>query len=306
MLGENFTGATKVSSLATSLFNESLSDYIDYHKPDPIARRQLESWKMSWSEDTNDSRKSNDNANDKKKHLDWKPTNAIEGKLEICGEYVAATIKMECFWTDWNPAVNDDKIEDGRLCFSCKLISGRLIDKKDGEERTERKVRKKMLTRLRGDSYISKMLAMTEGGKSDTKDIQTHHQLCLAQASIYVNATKFEMEERVDVSESVAETLRRSLWPSIHSSLDVVEVILALPSLPCRTPGSKTRATTRLANRAKLRMLEDAMLDECEKEGDDQIIEDLNISNEQASSKEDIIEHESADSSSRKKKKSKR
>ena len=56
-----------------------------------------------------------------------------------------------------------------------------------------------------------------------------------------------------------------------------MEVILALPSLPCQST-ARVSTTTRLANRAKLRLLEDAMLDECEKEGDDEIIEDLTIS----------------------------
>mmetsp|Transcript_25006 Transcript_25006/g.54826 ORF Transcript_25006/g.54826 Transcript_25006/m.54826 type:complete len:311 (+) Transcript_25006:149-1081(+) len=306
----NDSTATKRSSLATALFYDAVNNYIDYNKPDPIAQRQLESWKMSWSEDNNDrggqSSSSINIANDEKKAVDWRPKNAIEGTLEICGDYVAVTIRMECFWADGDSAENDDKTEDGRLSFTCNVISGRLIDKKDGEEKSERKIRKKMVARLGQDSYISKLLAGEDGAANAT---QQQQQFCLAQASIYVNATKFEMEERVDVSETVAETLRRSLWSSTPSPLDMVEVILAMPYLPCRSAGKKKTATktTRLANRAKLRLLEDAMLDECEKEGEDQIIEDLNISNGTVPSKEDRNEQGSTDAPpTRKKKKSRR
>eukprot|EP00536_Pseudo-nitzschia_multiseries_P018991 jgi/Psemu1/293730/fgenesh1_pg.3545_\ len=167
-----------------------------------------------------------------------------------------------------------------------------------------------MVARLRKDSYISKLVEgldaakatkkgtnTTKGSKKKNRPHQSSQQhdehddddddgLCLARASIYVNASTFEMEERVDVTETVAETLRRALWSSAPSSLDVVEVVLALPSLPCATTTTTTttksstsgKKTTRLANRARLRMLEDAMLDECEKEGDERILEDLNIS----------------------------
>ena len=310
MPSTNDPTATKRSSLSTALFYDAVNNYIDYNKPDPIAQRQLECWKMSWSEDDNDcggqSSSSSSSANDEKIAVDWKPKNAIEGTLEICGDYAAVTIKMECFWADGDAAENDDKTEDGRLSFACNVISGRLIEKKDGEEKPERKIRKKMVARLRQDSYISKLLAVKDEAATAA---QKQQQFCLAQASIYVNSTKFEMEERVDVSENVAETLRRSLWSSTPSPLDMVEVILALPSLPCRSAGKKKKATktTRLANRAKLRLLEDAMLDECEKEGEDQIIEDLKISNGSAPSKEDQKEQETTGAPpTRKTKKSRR
>lgn len=297
------TTTAKISSLTTDLFYDAMKNYIDYYKPDPIAQRQLESWKMNWSEGSDgqnvaaadgNSSSDDDNENNSGNGVDWRPTNGIKGALEICGDYVAVTIKMSCSWTDGDG--DDSKTEDGRLSYTCRVASARLIEKMKDEEKNERKIRKKMVSRLRQDSYIAKLLALEEQKKSTT--------LCLAQANIYVNAAKFELEERVDVSETVAEALRRALWSSTKSSLDVVEVILALPSLPCRTTGTKTTTrTTRLANRAKLRLLEDAMLDECEKEGDDQLIEDLNISK---SGPEDCQKEEKNDAPTRKKKKSKR
>jgi len=294
---------TKVSSLATNLFYVSLKNYIEYNKPDPIARRQLESWKMNWSESDgcqNDiaANASDDGTESGKEPVEWVPINCIEGTLEICGDYVAVTLEMKCIWADGDAAKNDGVQEDGRLSYTCRLKSGQLIEKKDKEEKTQRKIRKKMISRLRQDSYIAKMLELGEENESSAK-------LCLAQASIYVNASNFELEERVDVSEIAAETLRRALWSSTSSVLDVVDVILALPSLPCRSTDRVT-TTTRLANRAKLRLLEDAMLDECEKEGDDQLIEDLSISKPAGSSKGDQKEEANSPPTTRRNKKSKR
>ena len=253
--------------LATDLFYSAVKEYIDYNKPDPIARRQLESWRMIWSK--SDVRQETVEKESDSKPVDWSPKKCIRGVLEIQGDYIIVKLGMECFWSDGDVTDTNGTEEDGRLSYTCRLISGRFIDKKDGEEKSERKIRKKMISRLRQDSYITKLFKLGEGTSST--------ELCLAQAKIYVNASKFELEERVDVSEVAAETLRRALWSSTSTSIDIVEVILALPSLPCQST-AKVSTTTRLANRAKLRLLEDAMLDECEKEGDDEIIEDLTIS----------------------------
>jgi len=265
-----------LSSLATDLFFASLKQYIDCNKPDPIARRQLECWKMNWSDGSDcqndiDSYVSRDEKENGAEQLSWSPENYVGGMLEICGDYVAVTLEIKCIWADGDAAKDDEIVEDGKLHYTCQLKSGKLIKRKDEEEKTDRKIRKKMLSRLRQDSYITSLLGLQEDNKN-------HSELCLAQANIYVNAEKFELEERVDVSEVAAETLRRALWPSTTSSLDVVEVILALPSLPCRSTDGLATNTTRLANRARLRLLEDAMLSECEKEGDEQLIEDLAIS----------------------------
>ena len=89
-----------------------------------------------------------------------------------------------------------------------------------------------------------------------------------------------QLEERVDVSEEVAEAVRRAVWSSSESSLDVVEFILSMPSLPAMNHNNNNNNTcTPLADRAKLRLLEDAMLDACEREGEDGLLEDLSITN---------------------------
>ena len=89
-----------------------------------------------------------------------------------------------------------------------------------------------------------------------------------------------QFEERVDVIDSVAEGLRRGVFSSAESSLDVTELLLSLPFLP----GSAHKVVhCPLADRAKLRLLEDAMFDACEREGEDEIIDDLKISSQDKS-----------------------
>jgi hypothetical protein len=301
------TTTTTISSLTTDLFYDAVKKYIDYKKPDPIAKRQLENWKLDWK--NTDRRKIDaSTVSGENSFIDCPATNVIQGTLEICGDYVAVTIQMKCVWT------NGKKKEDGRLSYQMDVVSAKFIERKnDNEEeegKAERKIRKKMISRLSQDSYISKIIALSTEEKSN------NNVLCLAQASIYVNTGKFELEERVDVSDTVAETLRRALWSSTKSPLDVVDMILVLPSLPCHnsaatcsssTTTSSSTCTTRLANRAKLRLLEDAMLDECEKEGEDQLIDDLSISPNATTSPDKCKEgtEESTTSSNRKRKKKK-
>ena len=294
-MGDN--DETSVRTLTTDLFYTSLTNFIDYNKPDPIVRKQLESWQLNWEgHNFRASGITDGDEQDSGTHpVDWNPTDAITGTLEIRGDYVAVMLEMKCIWADGEAAQNNNSTEDGRLYFTCRLKSGKLIEKKEDEEKTERKIRKKMVSRLRQDSYIMKLLGSGKESKSSA-------DFLLFQASIYVNAEKFELEERVDVSQNAAEILRRSLWSSTTSSLDIVGVMLSLPTLPCRSAG-KTEGTSRLANRAKLRLLEDAMLDECEKEGEGQLIEDLKISNPKESNND---QQPTSDGPSRKKKKPKR
>jgi hypothetical protein len=101
--------------------------------------------------------------------------------------------------------------------------------------------------------------------------------LILAQATIQVNDQ--HLEERVHVSEQLCEAVKRAVWSSAESPLDVIELILNLPSLPSMATSTddKTKKTP-LANRAKLQLLEDAMVDACEQEWEGEIMGNLKIS----------------------------
>eukprot|EP00978_Attheya_sp_CCMP212_P011063 scaffold26990_cov47-Attheya_sp.AAC.3 len=118
------------------------------------------------------------------------------------------------------------------------------------------------------------------------------------------NGGQKSLEERVHVSEDMLEALRRCIWshntttanntgPHEDTSGDVLSIlewVLAMPYLPRKKdtiaaaagPSQTSHSTTMmtsLADRAYLRLLEDALWDECEKEGDNDLLNDLTLSN---------------------------
>ncbi|KAL3780367.1 hypothetical protein ACHAW5_007125 [Stephanodiscus triporus] len=114
------------------------------------------------------------------------------------------------------------------------------------------------------------------------------------------------LEERVDVNDGALDGIRNAIFGQTEDNLDVLEILLNMPYLPRRTFSSgvgvggegggeggegadptpvlrdaTTTSTTtlrELAQRAYLRLLEDAMFDACENEGEDELLDDLNIS----------------------------
>jgi hypothetical protein len=378
----------RVVSLTTSLFYDAVRRYIEETKPDPLARRQLESWVLEWKDNNGCSdsaaaaaqsateaniggNKNNSNKIDSSVLVDADndptttgtvaddgkscPDNnrfALRGRLEILGDYVSVVLETDCSWTTTTTPPHDDaggrdsgnsninRHVDGELFYSCHVRSARLLldppvvptrdgpavgaapapqedDGADVDRKVQAKIRDRTIARLRQDSYISKLLREEEPERKQPQQQPRHPNgdadddagggsadetgPVLATARIRVDRNRNVLEERVDVTDSLAEALRRAVWPAAESSLDVVELILALPSLPCcatapasssgaarsaatnttapsrSTTTTTTTTTTPLANRAKLRMLEDAMLDACEREGEDQLLEDLNL-----------------------------
>jgi hypothetical protein len=287
-------------TLTTEAFQSALANYIDETKPDPIVKRQLESWTLTWENEETETATTvedlfggnNDDNGDKDTPDLWRDLNhRLQGSLTIQGEYVSVKLQFGCAWrsfddnnttaaTTTKETTKKSSNNNGILLFSCRVRSAKFLNPSDSVDKTERKIRQKMMQRLQQDSYISKLLAL--GSQKKSTDTPTFDPT-LAKARIHVNETKFVLEERVDVSETVAEALRRALWSSAESSLDMVEVLLALPALPGtnhqpkNSSNSQSTTTTPLANRAKLRMLEDAMVDECEKEGEGELIQELSI-----------------------------
>jgi hypothetical protein len=152
-----------------------------------------------------------------------------------------------------------------------------------------------MLDRLRSDDYISKLLVHNnndinkEQQDYDSFPKNSSNELC--QASICVQEQNHQLEERVHVNEVVAEAIRRAVFSTADAPLDVFDILCRFPLLPCqhqspdndRDAGESsqgtttTTTTTLLANRAKLRLLEDAMYDACENEEEEQVIDQLQI-----------------------------
>lgn len=170
-------------------------------------------------------------------------TDVLIGCLEIHGDYVIVTIESHCSWTSPN---------HGTLDFTLRARA-RFAPKKKGLDKTSTKIRTGIMKRLREDDYVKPLLESKEG-------------MILCEAHIL--SDNGELEERVLVDENVVEGLRRSIYSQAEDNLSVMELLMSLPYLPC---------DNNLAHRAKLRILEDAMVDECVNEEENELLDDLTI-----------------------------
>lgn len=274
--------------LTESSFTESIKRYIDEDKPDPLVEKQIKDWSLQWQNADSTSVAAQAASH---KHVSFVPTHAVVGSLEISGEYAAVQFTTECYWRG--------DCEHGSLFFSC-LVSARFLDddadavltdksppskssSTSKEQKQQSKIKRKMIQRLRDDDYIKKLMAETKEKTEST----TQMELC--QATIIIHTTKSILEERVHCSEEAAEAVRRAVFFSSESPLDVFDLVCRLPILPCSTLSSVldntksssksgvSQTTTPLADRAKLRLLEDATYDACDNEEEDEIVQELNI-----------------------------
>jgi hypothetical protein len=264
------TSNTTRIAIPSKGFSEAIEHYIDYNRPDPLSAKQLRGLSLEWKDEEIQG-----------DTFPFHPSHALQGTLQIGGDYLVVSLKVSCAWFS---EVSSPKY--GKLYYSCHAsarclgedeLKKRKTSDDDKQEKIQDKIRSKMVKRIAKDSYVSKILS----DKGEEK------VALLAQANIQVATNN--LEERVDVSEQISEAIKRAIWSSAETPLDVVELILQFPFLPT-TVHKKLMETTELANRAKLRLLEDAMVDACEQEGEDKILEDLGISSkheESSASKEE-------------------
>ncbi len=286
------SNSTQQVRLSSDLFRKALDKYIDCNKPDPLSRNQLEGWSLQWHGSEEDQK-------DMDGDILTDPSHLLQGRLEIGGDFMVITLHTTCMW---KATLNGEKASTqyGDFYFSCHATARfwtssemknrgknnqeekeaiQLSDKKD--QKIQEKIQAKMMTRLRNDAYISKLLV---GSSIDVNSQQSPskkglQRMLLAQAKIRFSPT--DLEERVTVSDDICEAIKRAVWSSAESPLDVVEVLLHLPFLPTtdHIPSKENSIySTSLANRARLRLLEDAMCDACEKEGEEELLDDLKIS----------------------------
>jgi len=179
------------------------------------------------------------------------------------------------------------------------------LDRK--ERATKRKLRTGIIKRLRSNPLIRRLLIDEEDDertkKEQTKTIKHNTKkgegIPLCEALIQQNQNlstigsctraNGELEERVNSHEDSLEGIRNAIFSHSEDSLDVLQILLHMPYFPRSSGGCTTTASAEspsqyamklntLADRAYLRLLEDAMFDACEKEGEDELLDDLNIS----------------------------
>uniref|UniRef100_A0A7S3L2K4 Uncharacterized protein n=2 Tax=Amphora coffeiformis TaxID=265554 RepID=A0A7S3L2K4_9STRA len=172
-------------------------------------------------------------------------------------------LSVLCYWKGTK--------KDGSIHFSCDVVRGEFtaepkVDQDSSDKKAVKaaqKIHQKMIKRLMRDDYISKLVK--------------GHRQNLIEATIMVKSTG-ELEERVYCDENTAEGIRRGIFTTAENSLDVFDWVVSLPFLPSCAHVGVISLTTPLADRVKLRCLEEATYDACEQQDEEEIVDDLHIS----------------------------
>ena len=141
-----------------------------------------------------------------------------------------------------------------------------------------------MLKRLRSDHYIRKLFGDDKANNDCVPLCEALIQQNLRSSDRSEGTNNIdELEERVNVEDGTLQGIKNAIFSQSEDNLDVLEIILNMPYLPrSSSPSSDNdilnQWPSKLADRAYLRLLEDAMFDSCEKEGEDELLDDLNIS----------------------------
>ena len=225
----------------------------------------------------------------------WMPSQSLNGNETI---NASASLSFRLIASARSiPLTQYKRLQKGR---QKRIHSSRVSDESDTvqekgakadrmQQKAQAKVRSGMLDRLKRDAYIKKLLDATEekgsSSKSNHSNYREHqqHVLCTAEIrqSFDSKGNVKDIEERVDISEDVVEGVRRAILSQFEDNTSVVELLLALPLLPKDEATKQDNGQSielQLGHRAVLRLLEDAMLDACEKEGEDELLDDLDIS----------------------------
>jgi hypothetical protein len=321
--------------LESSLFAKAIEEYIDENKPDPLIRKQMQAWKFEWhncNDDNNGHEKGSKPASLPTASWPEPPTHVLSGRLQWKGEYMSILIDVRVCWTGekegslfFSCTIPADGVEFLPLPAStatATVTSANTIkeaqskpkaqeSKKDA--RAANRVHQGMIERLQKDDYIQLITSSTtDSSNSSSSNDKTskhrrqnqqkedkkrhHHDLCEATIHFSKSPENHHLEERVHCNDQTAEALRRAVFSTADSSLDIFDLILCLPLLPTTTKVHAADAadadagdalsstsctgttTTGLADRAKLRLLEDAMYDACEREEEEELVQDLHIS----------------------------
>lgn len=282
-------------------FAEALSRHVrENHKHDPVAARHIESTvSLEWAQRrplANDASSSSSSGREERR---------IRGTLSLRGDHV--TVALRCERDD----VSDDESGERSLRFRIEAhgrlntldgsgeedenVVGATDGRDEKERRTEARVRRKTLERLASDPYVRMLLNArpddddATAGRATNLDAPSSRSssrpLLLCEAVTRSNGAESydgtgsstsvgKKEERVHVSYDVLTCIQRAIFPRLECNLSVLEILLRFPWLGVST-SDRSSSTT---NRMVLLLLEDAMVDACDVEGEDEMLEDLTIS----------------------------
>lgn len=255
-------------SINNADFLACINRYVDENDVDQLQKRQMNAWKLEWKE-TEMTQLPQHEANDDDVN-DETPSHVLSGTLSWNGDYLAAILNVSCSWRQEEKTKADESSPSSFLQIVCNVSIEELplahVSSEEGTDRKQSKIHSKMIRRLRKDDYISKLL----GAKPKE----------LFRASIRVDPTSKQFQERVDYDFDKAEAIRRAVFSSAEAPIDVLDLVCRFPYLP-GTYHTTMPTTTSLADRAMLRLLEDATYDACENEGEEEIVEDLSLKDEE-------------------------
>ena len=329
-------------------FEAALASHVDESKPDPLARRQIENLVLQWGPSSSSTQQEHGQEESSREAEEiqevcgtlalfgeymsvsisstcvwrWKPCGqsddicaraSISFRLMTSAKFIPQSQHKRLQKERLQRTKDKEKTDDNDSGKSPK------VDRK--EQRAQTKIRAGMIDRLKNDFYIKRLLDLDGGspissdGKSDNEQVQLQRRICEAEIkqSFDSEGTVKELEERVDVSEDALEGIRRAVLSHLDENTSVLDLLLAFPYLintqpETRKVGEGNAIPLQLGHRAILRLLEDACIDACEKEGEDELLDELNISGKDlGEGDESSVESSSAqEMTSPQKKKSKR
>lgn len=179
------------------------------------------------------------------------------------------------------------------------------IEEKAPVQISKRIIVSKMKKRLEQDPFIRKLLGypitneQNLVGMSVCEALIQHKWPSNGSNGFSFDSLPPSVEERVDVSEEALEGIRRAVLSLTECNLSIMECLISLPWLATSTTscGYRYRDRSKIerscwdrymsvkamdvfrtaCDRVALRLLEDALFDACEREGEEDIIDDLNL-----------------------------
>ena len=298
---------------STQDFIAALASHVDESKPDPLARRQIENLVLQWepSSSTQQAESSSDPTKEIQEvcgtltlfgeytsisissNCKWRWNSigeqgsgcahaALSFRLVAAARFIPQSKHNRLEKERLQRTKDAEKTDDNNSSKSPK------IDRK--EQRAQTKIRSGMIDRLKNDFYIKRLLDLdggsstVSGGKCDNEQVELQHRICEAEIKESFNAdgTVKELEERVDASEDALEGIRRAVLSHLDTNTSLLDLLLAFPYLinaqsATRKDGKGNDITLQLGHRAILRLLEDACIAACEKEGEDELLDELQI-----------------------------
>eukprot|EP00984_Skeletonema_dohrnii_P030399 scaffold21815_cov157-Skeletonema_dohrnii-CCMP3373.AAC.2 len=294
--------------LTTSQFTDTLARHIDESKPDQLAKSQIENLGINWEQEQLDGGVDDDSG------VAGTTTSSLRGTLTLSSEYISVSIHVLCNWKKTNQSGQNDEQscdagnhndgvdaavakqfqEEFFIKLTASATESSTVAPKDAKEqdRKERKASKKlraeMFKRLRSDYYIGKLFGDDKANNDCVPLCEALIQQNLSSSDRSGGTNNVdELEERVNVEDGTLQGIKNAIFSQSEDNLDVLEILLNMPYLPrSSSPSSDNdrgdavlnQWSSKLADRAYLRLLEDAMFDSCEKEGEDELLDDLNIS----------------------------